>query len=98
MAEKTDDAQRTGRLSVADLHRAQPRKLFGGRSSGAACDLCRVLIGPNDPEYEVEAELDGATIALHFHVKCYDLWRGSRDSPADAAALDPPEAQPGSAA
>jgi hypothetical protein len=98
MAEKTDDEQRSGRLTVADLHRAEPLKLFGGRSSGAACDLCRVLINASDPEYEVEAVLDGATIALHFHVKCYDLWRASRDAPGDADALDPPEARPGSAA
>ena len=98
MAEKTDDDQRKGRLTVADLHRAEPRKLFGGRSSGAACDLCRVLINKSDPEYEVEADLDGALIALHFHVKCYDVWRASRNEPTDAAALDPPEAETGSAA
>lgn len=97
MAEKTDDDQRQGRLTVAELHRAEPRKLFGGRSSGAACDLCRVLINTNDPEYEVEAELDGVSIALHFHVKCYDLWRAGRNAPGDAA-LDPPESQTGSAA
>lgn len=97
MAEKTDD-QRAERLTVAELHRAEPRKLFGGRSSGAACDLCRVLINANDPEYEVEAELDGGPITLHFHVKCYDLWRASRSAPGDAAALDPPETQTGSAA
>jgi hypothetical protein len=98
MAEKTDDDQRKGRLTVDDLHRAEPRKLFGGRSSGAACDLCRVLINSTDPEYEVEAELDGEPLALHFHVKCYDLWRASRNAPGDAAALDPPETRPGSAA
>jgi hypothetical protein len=98
MAEKTDDDQPRVRLTVADLHRAEPRKLFGGRSSGAACDLCRVQINASDPEYEVEAVLDGAPIALHFHVKCYDVWRASRNSPEDAAALDPPETRPGSAA
>lgn len=98
MTERTDDDKRAGRLTVAELHRAEPRKLFGGRSSGAACDLCRVLINPNDPEYEVEAVLDGTPIALHFHVKCYDVWRTSRGAPGDADALDPPEAQTGSAA
>jgi hypothetical protein len=97
MAEKTDDDQRRERLTVADLRRAKPRKLFGGRSSGAACDLCRVLINSDDPEYEVEAELDGASIALHFHVKCYDSWRANRDSPGDDV-LDPPETRRGSAA
>jgi hypothetical protein len=98
MAEKTDDEQRKGRLTVADLHRAVPRKLFGGKSAGAACDLCRVLINVNDPEYEVEAELDGEPLALHFHMKCYDLWRAGRNTPDDSAALDPPAAQRGSAA
>jgi hypothetical protein len=97
MAENTDDDHRRERLTVADLHRAKPRKLFGGRSSGAACDLCRVIINASDPEYEVEAELDGAPLALHFHVKCYDAWRASRDAPDDEK-LDPPENRRGSAA
>lgn len=80
MAGAEDSNQRMGRLTVAELRRARPLKLFGGRGSGATCDLCRVVINANDPEYEVDAELDGAKIALHFHVRCYDTWRASRDA------------------
>jgi len=26
-------------------------------------------------EYEVEAELDGALVTLHFHPRCHDAWK-----------------------
>jgi len=84
MAGVDDSNQRNERLTVAELRRAKPLKLFGGRSSGSTCDLCRVVINADDPEYEVDAELDGAKIALHFHVKCYDTWRANRDADVDA--------------
>lgn len=86
-----EDAKARDRLSVADLRRARPLKLFGGRSAGSVCDYCRVTITPNDPEYEVDAELDGTKIALHFHVACYDSWRIGRpeeDPAEDSGAHD----------
>jgi hypothetical protein len=88
MAGVDDSNPRKERLTVAELRRARPLKLFGGRGSGATCDLCRVVIDPNDPEYEVDAELDGGKLALHFHVKCYDAWRDSRDSPDPEESRD----------
>ena len=74
--------QRSGRLSVAALRRAIPGRLWGGKGCGVPCDFCRVLLSPDDVEYEVEAQLDADVLMLHFHPRCYDAWRSSRDLPA----------------
>jgi hypothetical protein len=34
-----------------------------------------VLVSANEIEYEVEAELDGAPLTLHFHPRCHDAWK-----------------------
>ena len=74
--------QRSGRLSVAALRSAVPGRMWGGKGCGAPCDFCRVLVSADEIEYEVEAQLDGETLVLHFHPRCYDTWRMSRDAPA----------------
>ena len=71
--------QRSGRLSVAALHSAVPGRMWGGKGCGAPCDFCRVLVSPEEIEYEVEVRLDRETLVLHFHPRCYDTWRTSRD-------------------
>lgn len=76
--------QRSGRLSVAALRNAVPGRMWGGKGCGAPCDFCRVLVGEEDVEYEVEAQLDGEALLLHFHARCYDTWRASRDRPSGA--------------
>jgi hypothetical protein len=80
---------RVARLNVAALRRAVALRMWGGKGGGAPCDICRVLLGPTDVEYEVEAELDGATVMLHFHPRCHDVWTASRE-PSHAQAPDPP--------
>lgn len=70
-----DEASRTERLSVAALRRARPVRLWGGKGCGAPCDFCRVLVSSTEVEYEVEAELDGAPLTLHFHPRCHDSWK-----------------------
>jgi len=77
---------RSGRLNVASLRRAVPIRMWGGKGCGVPCDFCRVLVGPADVEYEVEAQLDGATVMLHFHPRCHDAWTGGQEPLA--AALD----------
>src|SRR5882757_2134119 len=76
---------RPARLNVAALRRAVPIRMWGGKGSGLPCDFCRVLVGPEDVEYEVEAQLDGATITLHFHPRCHDAWTAGQEP---AVALD----------
>jgi hypothetical protein len=70
---------RSARLNVAALRRALPVRMWGGKGSGMPCDFCRVLVGPEDVEYEVEAQLDGATVMLRFHPKCHDAWTAGQE-------------------
>ncbi len=82
--------QRSSRLSVAALRSAVPGRMWGGKGCGAPCDFCRVLVSPEEVEYEVEARLEAETLMLHSHPRCYDAWRASRDpgeppAPAPAA-------------
>jgi len=53
--------------------------MWGGKGCGVPCDFCRVLVNPSDVEYEVEAELDGATVMLHFHPRCHDAWTAGQE-------------------
>jgi hypothetical protein len=71
--------ERSGRLSVAALRSAIPGRMWGGKGCGAPCDFCRVLVSPDEIEYEVEARLERETLLLHFHPRCYDTWRASRE-------------------
>lgn len=81
---------RAGRLSVAALRRAVPGRMWGGKGCGAPCDFCRVLLSADEIEYEVEARLEGETLLLHFHPRCYDCWRAGRD-PRHAEEPAPPQ-------
>jgi len=70
---------RSARLNVAALRRAVPIRMWGGKGCGVPCDFCRVLVGPTDVEYEVEAQLDGTTVMLHFHPRCHDAWTAGQE-------------------
>lgn len=85
--------QRSERLTVAALRNAIPGRMWGGKGCGTPCDYCRVLVSAEEIEYEVEARLDHEVFILHFHPRCYDAWRSSRERPA-AAAPAPQESDP----
>jgi hypothetical protein len=89
------DAQRTERLTVAELRRATPIRLWGGKGCGVACDFCRVLVSSNEIEYEVEAQLDNARVTLHFHPRCHDTWKAELEnsSGGEAQASEHPRMQ-----
>ena|SRR5215475_4597070 len=76
----------SARLNAAALRRATPVRMWGGKGSGVPCDFCREPVGPHDVEYEVQAELDGATVMLHFHPRCHDAWTAGRE-PGETAAI-----------
>jgi hypothetical protein len=85
---------RPSRLNVAALRRAVPLRMWGGKGCGVPCDFCRVLVSPSDVEYEVEAQLDGAIVMLHFHPRCHDAWTAGQE-PAQLQTPDsrlPPDA------
>jgi hypothetical protein len=69
---------RSERLSVAALRRVVMKRVWGGKGCGAPCDFCRVLVTSSDVEYELEAELDGQAVTLHFHPRCHEAWRAGR--------------------
>ena len=81
---------RAGRLSVAALRSAIPGRMWGGKGCGMPCDYCRVGLSAEEIEYEVEARLDGEALLLHFHPRCYDTWRTTRESPAGGAPRPTP--------
>jgi len=80
-ADETPSAgeSRPARLNVAALRKAAPIRMWGGKGTGVPCDFCRVVVGPGDVEYEVEAEIDGARVLLHFHPRCHDAWTAGQD-------------------
>jgi hypothetical protein len=61
--------------------------MWGGKGCGAPCDFCRVLVSGDEIEYEVEARLEDETLILHFHPRCYDTWRKSREATPAKAGL-----------
>jgi hypothetical protein len=67
------------RLNVGTLRRAVTIRMWGGKGCDAPCDFCRVLVASADVEYEVEAQLDGEIVMLHFHRRCYDAWRAGQE-------------------
>jgi hypothetical protein len=83
-----DEVPRAERLTVAALRRALPLRLWGGKGCGVPCDFCRVLVSSSEVEYEVEAQLDGERITLHFHPRCHDAWKGESEAadPAPSSA------------
>ena len=95
-ADETPSAEqpRPTRLNVAALRRAVPLRMWGGKGSGKPCDFCRVLVGTADVEYEVEAELDGASVMLRFHPRCHDAWTAGHEptQPKTADSLPPSDA------
>ena len=85
---KLQETPRTERLTVAALRRAEPIRLWGGKGCGVACDFCRVLVSDTEVEYEVEAQLDGQRMTLHFHPRCYDIWKTESEAAGAAEATD----------
>jgi hypothetical protein len=80
---------RAERLTVAALRRVVMKRVWGGKGCGAPCDFCRVLVTSSDVEYELEAELDGKAVTLHFHTRCHEAWRAERLPGAPPASGQP---------
>ncbi len=82
--EDSKEAPRAERLTVAELRRARPIRLWGGKGCGVPCDFCRVLVSSDEIEYEVEAQLDDSRLTLHFHPRCHDAWKAEIESSASS--------------
>jgi hypothetical protein len=49
-------------------------RLWGGPGAGELCALCGEPVRPEQIEYEVDEQRNGATRTFHLHVPCYALW------------------------
>ena len=83
-----DETPRAERLTVAALRRAEPIRLWGGKGCGVPCDFCRVLLSDSEVEYEVDARLDNQPLTLHFHPRCYDIWKTESEAASAAEATE----------
>jgi hypothetical protein len=66
------------RLSTADLRKARALRIWRLTGFDYACNLCGVDVPGLEAEVEVEAELNGYPVVLHFHASCYDAWKAVR--------------------
>jgi hypothetical protein len=57
-----------------------------------------VLVSNTEVEYEVEAELDGAPVTLHFHPRCHDAWKAEVEGHGALAGDTTPPQMPSPAA
>lgn len=65
---------------TTSIYRARELRLWGGHGRGAECDECHRRIEASQTDFEVEAELDGLQVILHFHRECYDSWKASQNA------------------
>jgi hypothetical protein len=104
MGESTTEGEATRSLLAAPrrcrtewrgtaIARARELRLWGARGRGDVCDGCDLSIDDTQTDFEVEAELDGARVSLHFHRDCYDSWRAAQRS--DNAIVSLHELSPG---
>jgi hypothetical protein len=52
-----------------------------------------VLLTDTEVEYEVDARLDSQPLTLHFHPRCYDIWKTESEA-ASAEGVTEAEAHP----
>ncbi len=83
----TDPLAGKGYQMVEAIHRARELRLWGGRGRGAGCDECSRPIDATQTDFEVEAELDGGRVTLHFHRQCYDNWKASKRTDNEVLSL-----------
>ena len=52
--------------------------------------LLSCVLSDTEVEYEVDARLDDQPLTLHFHPRCYDIWKSESES---AGAVEATEAE-----
>ena len=72
----TTDRRQSGSESAPDLAEI---RLWGGKGSGAPCNYCGRRITASEIEYEVEAEVRGRPVTLHFHPACHEAWKAQSE-------------------
>ena len=69
--------RRIARRRIADgtLPAVQTSECWGGAGSRRSCALCGDSIPPEENEFEVEVEVDGARLSYCFHLFCHTAWQ-----------------------
>jgi hypothetical protein len=60
-----------------------PAKMWGGRGTGALCEVCGEPIGPDEIEYEVQLVANQPLIC-RLHLRCHAAWCAECDRRQDA--------------
>ena len=69
------------RIEQQLLPRAKPARMWGGRGTGLACNLCDAPILQSEPEMELEYETPAAIPVVRFHLHCQTVWEAERQPP-----------------
>lgn len=67
------------RIAQGVLPCEKPLRTWGGRGSGAACNLCDQPIQSSEPEMELEYESTSLQPTVRFHLRCQTLWDQARE-------------------
>ena len=65
-------------LRAGGLPRTKAVRTWGGRGSGAPCELCGTAISSSEPEFEVQLEATPSAPSLRFHRTCHAVWETVR--------------------
>jgi hypothetical protein len=49
----------------------QPTRVWGGNGDGKLCSLCRLIVGREDLEYELDVD----EVIYRFHSMCHAAWQ-----------------------
>jgi hypothetical protein len=63
------------RIAIGKLPCMAPERLWVGHGSRKLCALCDKVIRPDEVEYEVDDDLDGAILTYFFHMLCQSVWQ-----------------------
>ena len=88
--EEALQARARQRIEQAQLPREKPARMWGGRGTGLACNLCDAPILESEPEMELEYEVGARQPTVRFHLRCQTLWDVARQvvSPSQWISLE----------
>jgi len=65
----------------------RPRRMWGGRGSGAPCSACGKPVAPDEVEFELEYDDAGlAPEPYRVHGRCFAAWESLRGAAGDAGS------------
>jgi hypothetical protein len=68
------------RIGQGLLPREKPTRMWGGRGTGAVCNLCDRPIDNSEPEMELEYEPSAGVSSVRLHLRCQSIWDAAREA------------------